>query len=246
MKKVLFVALSFSVMTASLYGVNATSAQASTQARTQTSVHNQIKLLEDLNLPPETTQKIKKIMESKEAKLLFKGLDEYKQYYTVDENGYSFTKDAEKHIPKEIYVLLEDTFNQANEFGKKSKKITSAEKINSPGPIVNAPDPGTGGTTYTGKDKKTYYYQGPNWDVGDWLYLSDNDTRKVIDVLIYTSAITTITAVVLGLFGQSLPAASATICSVIAGTAASVLSNRNKGNGVIIRVYSGGSAIYSR
>ncbi|MCG6199567.1 hypothetical protein H1215_20630, partial [Anoxybacillus sp. LAT_38] len=92
MKKVLFVALSFSVMTASLYGVNATSAQASTQARTQTSVHNQIKLLEDLNLPPETTQKIKKIMESKEAKLLFKGLDEYKQYYTVDENGYSFTK----------------------------------------------------------------------------------------------------------------------------------------------------------
>ncbi|WP_411503265.1 hypothetical protein [Brevibacillus centrosporus] len=244
MKKALFVALSLSLVTSAMYGANANTAHASekaTHVSEKTIIQNE---LENLNLPVETQEKIQKLMESKEAKLLFEGLDDYKEYYTVDESGYHFTKDAKENIPEEIYILLEDTFKQANEFSKGISK--SKSKLNSSGPIVYAPDPGTGGTTYTGKDKQTYLYVGPNNDVGVWLYMSDDDTRTIIDVLIYTAAITTITATVLALFKQALPAASATVCSVIAGTAASVLSNRNKGNGVIVRAYSGGSAIYSR
>ncbi|WP_400164145.1 hypothetical protein ACAF76_014115 [Brevibacillus sp. TJ4] len=236
MKKVLFVALSFSLMATSMYEVNAKKAHASER----TVIQNE---LENVKLSAETYEKIEKIMESKEAKLLFEGLDNYKKYYVVDENGYSFTKDAEENIPKEIYILLEDTFKQANEF---SEKFTYSQELKSSGPIVFAPDPGTGGKTYAGKDKETYYYEGPNWDVGYWLYLSDEDTRDVVDILIYTTAISTITAVVLALFRASLPSSSATICSVIAATGASIISNRNKGNGVIIRAYSGGAAIYSR
>ncbi|MGE5701285.1 MAG: hypothetical protein ACM32O_02045 [Clostridia bacterium] len=243
----LIAAISVSTIPLSSFAAgNLTPSNANVAQASETIIQNQF---ENLNLPVETSQKIAKMMESKEAKLLFDGLDNYQEYYTVDDNGYSFTKGAEENIPEEIYILLEDTFKQANEFIEKKKnreKINNPQKLKSSGAVVFAPDPGTGGTTITGKDTKTYYYQGPNWSVGDWLYVSDSDTRDIVEVLIYTSAITTVTAIVLGLFRAALPSASSYICALIAGTAAGVISNRNLGKGVIFRVYSGGSAIYSR
>ncbi|MGG1443477.1 hypothetical protein ABE354_15755 [Brevibacillus laterosporus] len=233
MKKSIFVALSLSIFTSSLYFAVPISAHTSniTQATNK------------LNLPNETAEKIHEIMESEDAKLLFKGLDDYKQYYSVGNKGYYFTDKARENIPTETYALMEDTFRQANKLIK--ERVISDKPSNELSPSAIPPEH-EDSTKYQGKSKQTYIYDNPNWDVGLWFYANDDDTRAVVDVLIVATGVTAVASVILSLFMGPLPAASSALCSAIAGTAASLVSNKNKGNGVIFRVYSGGFMMKSR
>lgn len=183
------------------------------------------------------------MMQSEEAKLLFDGLDTYKDYYTIKDNTYTFKDGAENVIPKETYNLMSETFKSANEELSKTKPGT--------GGIIKPmyEDPGTD-SKYYGYDKKTYVYSNADFrNVGDWLYLSDGDTRKVVEWLMVAGGIAWFTGKILSLFPFPLAKGlthSSEVISFLCGLQASYIGNLNRGNGIYVNIRSTGITVGAR
>lgn len=243
MKKAIFLALSISLFSSSLY--SASSAHAATVKSYNLDISSiDVSQIKD---PQEKAafEKFKQMLESEDAKKLIDGLKAYRDYYQVDSNGYYFVKEADKYIPADVYKLMSETFESANEELNKpeAKKVKQKSSSKVEGPVYY-PDPGET-TKYYGYHSKTYYFQGSNWDVGDWLYLSDEDTRWVVNVLIASTVFSYVLGKVLSLFPQTKGLAlSADVITFMCGAGAAYLSNKNEGKGIYIRAYSGG--IYCR
>ncbi|MBE5395448.1 hypothetical protein [Brevibacillus borstelensis] len=184
-----------------------------------------------------------------ELKQIFDSIEKYKDYYTIDEKGYHLTKEAKNVIPDKTYNLLKDTFEQTNVIFKERENNTIGNKVkgnNTIGDEVSTLG-NDEGYTYYAYDKDTYYYEGPNWDVGNWLYISDDDTRWLANAMAAVSAASALASIILSLFPPTKGLAiSSSIISLIFNLGATYISNKNKGYGIVVRAYSGGVTLKSR
>ncbi|WP_051353889.1 hypothetical protein [Brevibacillus agri] len=182
--------------------------------------------------------------------MIFDAIEQYQNYYSVDKNGYHLNEEASQIIPEKTYKLLKETFDKTNEIFK-TKQINRIGKRVKGGEITSAEGFSTyavdEGYTYYGKDSDTYYYVGPNWDVGNWLYISDDDTRWLANVLVGVTLATTVAGIILSLFPATKGlAVSSAIIAAITGAGAAYIANVNKGYGIVVRAYSGGVTLKAR
>lgn len=194
---------------------------------------------EELQIDPEAKkayQQLNDIFESKEFKTIQEALKQYGDLIYSDETGYHFKEGAEKEIPEETYVLLEEVFNSANEEFTNEERRTLENRVS---PLGVTED------YYYGHDDDTYVYSNGDWDVGEWWYFSDDDTRWLVEKLAIAATISWFAGKILSLFpatkGLGL---SLEVASVLFGLGATYIANKNKGYGIYVRIYSGG--VYMR
>ncbi|MDH4620210.1 hypothetical protein [Brevibacillus sp. AY1] len=241
MKKSIFMALSITLASVTFFSsMNAAHANSSP---TQLSIEQSI--LEKLDNDPdayEVVEKMNKYIESDEFQKIKEGLEKYNEWFYLGEKGYEFKKDAKKEIPKEIYKLLEEVFESANEeiVANSNYSVRDAEIQ----PMGNDE-----GHTYYGDDHDTYVYIGPNFDVGEYWYFSDDDTRWLVEKLLVAATITWFAGKILSLFPYEFAkklSSSADVAAYMIAAGAAVISNKNKGYGVYVRIYSKGTQFGSR
>lgn len=191
--------------------------------------------------------KFNEIMNSNEAKLIMSGLENYQQYYYIDNEGYKFTEDAKEVIPDNIYNLLKEVFISANEeFAKKdneyelnlnSLNITSNDGVTPMSYVIEE----------NGYNEGTYYYYNGNFDIGHFYYISDEDTDFIVNSLIVSTVVSYILGKLLSLWPPTaLLGMSFEATSVLCAAGSAYVSNMNNGYGIFIRIYSGGAYIGTR
>lgn len=134
--------------------------------------------------------------------------------------------------------MLEEVFNSANEEFTNEERRTLENRVS---PMAVTED------YYYGHDRDTYVYSSSDWGVGEWWYFSDDDTRWLVEKLGIAAAISWFAGKILSLFpttkGLGL---SLEVSSVLFGLGATYISNKNKGYGVYVRIYSGGAYMRTR
>ncbi|MBV6716906.1 hypothetical protein [Paenibacillus chitinolyticus] len=174
-----------------------------------------------------------------EAKRIFSDLETYESFYTREAGMYHWNEDANQKIPKEVFDKLSEVFDVANSITKEDQLKQNEEQESQQAkdergvtPFYYAED-----LTEYGTESSNYWYHHGSPDIGDWLYLNDDSTRKIINLVYVGSVVAGIAGFILSKIPgwARIAGYCAEIVSMIAAGSASVFSNTNKGNGLWFR-----------
>ncbi|WP_217561732.1 hypothetical protein [Paenibacillus sp. GbtcB18] len=175
-----------------------------------------------------------------EAKSIFSDLETYESFYTRESGIYYWNEGANQKVPKAVFDKLSEVFDVANsitredqlkqqENQQENQQIEDGRTVT---PFYYAED-----LTEYGTDSSNYWYHHGSPDIGDWLYLNDDSTRKIINLVYVGSVVVGISGYILSKIPgwARIAGYCADIVAMIAAGSASVFSNTNKGNGLWFR-----------